>query len=290
MNKYAITCCSTTDLSKELLKERNINYACCSFECNGKIYKDDFGKSYPIEKFYKDMSNGMQPLTSQANIEDYIELFEPLLKEELDVLHISMSSGISGTVNSAINAAEMLNEKYNNKVYVVDSLCCSSGYGMLVNIAKDNQDNGMSILENLEYIEINRTKIIHWFFSSDLSAYVRGGRLSKVEGFVGTALKICPVMNVTDMGRLEVFEKVRTKKKAIKTIVQNMLDEVGPSYSDRCYISHSSCLQEAEEVKELLLETFTSLKEVLIFDVGCVIGAHTGPGTVAMYYIGKKRK
>ena len=289
MNKYMITCSSTVDLSEEFLKERNIPYACFTFTADGKTYKDDYGKSYPIDKFYKDITNGMQPITSQVNVEAYIEMFEPLLKEGYDVLHITLSSGISGTYNSAIGAKDILNEKYENKVYVVDSLCASAGYGMLVTKAKDNLDSGMSLEDNIKWLEENKTKIIHWFFSTDLSSFIRGGRISKTAGLVAGVLQICPVMCVSKIGKLEVFDKVRTKKKAIKTVVSKMLEEVGSDYDGYVYISQSACLEDANAVANLIKETFKNVKEVKIFNIGTVIGSHTGPGTVATFFEGKER-
>ena len=289
MNKYMITCSSTVDLSEEFLKERNIPYACFTFTADGKTYKDDYGKSYPIDKFYEDIKNGMQPITSQVNVEAYTEMFEPLLKEGYDIIHITLSSGISGTYNSANSAASILNDKYENKVHVVDSLCASSGYGMLVTMAKDNLDNGMSLEDNLKWIEENKTKIIHWFFSTDLSSFIRGGRISKTAGLVAGVLQICPVMCVSKVGKLEVFDKVRTKKKAIKTVVNKMLEEIGPDYDGYVYLCQSACYDDAKAVVDLIKETFKNVNEVKIFNIGTVIGTHTGPGTVALFFEGKER-
>ena len=289
MSDYVITCCSTADLTNELLKEREISYACFTFEANGVVYKDDLGISYPADKLFADIKNGMTPVTSQVNVEEYKALFEPFLKEGKSILHITVSSGISGTLNSATMAAEDLNLIYGNKVHVVDSLCASSGYGLLVMMAKDNLDNGMSLEDNLKWLEENKRKVIHWFFSSDLSSFIRGGRISKAAGFFGTALQICPVMCVSDRGTLEVLEKTRTKKKASRKIVDNMLEEVGPDYDGYCYICNSACLDDAEDVKRMILECCPKLKEVKIFNIGGVIGSHTGPGTIALFYFGKKR-
>jgi DegV family protein with EDD domain len=289
MSKYMITCSSTVDLSEEFLKERNIPYACFTFTADGKTYKDDYGKSYPIDKFYEDIKNGMQPITSQVNVEAYTEMFEPLLKEGYDIIHITLSSGISGTYNSANSAASILNDKYENKVHVVDSLCASSGYGMLVTMAKDNLDNGMSLEDNLKWIEENKTKIIHWFFSTDLSSFIRGGRISKTAGLVAGVLQICPVMCVSKVGKLEVFDKVRTKKKAIKTVVNKMLEEIGPDYDGYVYLCQSACYDDAKAVVDLIKETFKNVQEVKIFNIGTVIGTHTGPGTVALFFEGKER-
>ncbi len=289
MSDYVITCCSTVDLSDELLKERNIPYASFTFSADGKTYSDDYGKSYPIDKFYKDIASGMQPVTSQVNVEDYTSLFEPILKQGKDVLHLTLSSGISGTFNSANTAASLLNDKYENKVHVVDSLCASAGYGLIVIIAKDNQEKGMSLEDNLKWIDENKTKVIHWFFSTDLSSFIRGGRISKTAGFFAGALQICPLMCVSETGKLEVLEKIRTKKKAEKSVVEKMMAEVGPDYDGYVFISNSACYDDAKAVADMIKESFKNVKEVNIFNIGTVIGTHTGPGTVATFYFGNKR-
>lgn len=290
MSDYIITCDSTVDLSEELLQEKGIPYVSFNFEAEGKTYKDDYGKSYPVDKFYADIKNGIMFKTSQPNSEDYKALFTKFLEEGKDVLHISLSSGISGGFNSARIAANELNEKYGpQQVFVIDSLGASSGYGLLVIKAKDNQDGEMSLEGNINWLEENKKKIIHWFFSSDLSSFVRGGRISKAAGLVGAALQICPVMCVSDEGKLEVLEKTRTKKKAARKIVDNMLNEVGPNYSDYCYLCMSACLDDANMVANMIKESFPNIKEVKIFNIGGVIGSHTGPGTIALFYVGKKR-
>lgn len=289
MSDYVITCSSTVDLSEELLKERNIPYASFTFTADGKTYSDDYGKSYPIDKFYKDIASGMQPVTSQINVEAYTEMFEPILKQGKDVLHLTLSSGISGTYNSANTAASLLNDKYENKVHVVDSLCASAGYGLFTIMVKDNQDKGMSLSDNLKWIEENKTKVIHWFFSTDLSSFIRGGRISKTAGFFAGALQICPLMCVSETGKLEVLEKIRTKKKSEKTVVEKMMAEVGPDYDGYVFISNSACYDDAKAVADMIKENFKNVKEVNIFNIGTVIGTHTGPGTVATFYFGNKR-
>lgn len=289
MSDYVITCESTVDLTDEVLKQRDIPYASFTFTADGKTYKDDYGKSYPIDKFYDDIAKGMQPITSQINVEDYEALFEPILKSGKDVLHITLTSGISGTINSANGAASILNDKYPNKVHVIDSLCASGGYGMIVILAKDNKDKGMSLEDNLKWIEENRTKVIHWFFSTDLTSFIRGGRISKTAGAIAGALQLCPVMCVSKSGKLEVFEKVRTKKKAVKVVVEKMLNEVGPDYDGYVYLTQSACYDDAKAVADLVKETFKNVKEVNIYNIGTVIGSHTGPGTVALFFVGKQR-
>lgn len=289
MTNYVITCSSTVDLSEELLKERNIPYAQFTFSVSGKTYNDDYGKSYPIDKFYKDIKDGMQPITSQINVERYMEMFEPILKEGKDVLHITLTSGISGTINSANSAAALLNDKYDNKVHVVDSLCASSGYGMLVMMAKNNQDAGMSLEDNLAWLNENRLHVIHWFFSTDLSSFVRGGRISKAAGAIGGALQLCPLMTVSNAGKLEVYEKIRTKKKSMKRLLEKMSESISPDYDGLVYICNSACLDDAQTMANMIKEQFKNVKEVSIFNIGTVIGSHTGPGTVAVFFYGDKR-
>ena len=292
MNRdYEITCCSTVDLSRALLEEKKIPFVPFSFLFGQKVYDDDYGLSYPIDKFYADMNEGATPTTSQPNADRYKEMFESCLTKGKDVLHITLSSGISGAVNSALIAAEELNEKYDNKVYVLDSLCCSGGYGMLVLSAWDNREKGLSLEENLSWLQENRLNLHHWFFSSNLSAYVRGGRVSSVAGFIGGALKICPLMCVSLEGKLEPMEMIRTQGRASKAIVDKMEQycQGGKDYDGYCIISHSDCQDVAENIKASILDRFPSLKEVKIFPVGAVIGAHTGPRTIALYFYGSKR-
>lgn len=287
MKDYIITCDSTVDLSQEALKD--IPYVAFPYECNGKTFVDDLGKSLPYKDFFNLIRDGKIFKTSQPSVQTYIDFFNENLKSGKDVLHVSFSSGLSGSYNSACLAADEVNENSENKVYVVDSLAASSGHGLLVYKAIDNQKEGMSIEDNINWIEDNKRKIIHWFFSSDLSSYVRGGRISKAAGFFGTALQICPVMCVSDEGKLEVIEKTRTKKKAMKRIIELMQEEVGSDYDDYCFISGSDCIEDVEAVGEMVKEAFPKVKDIKLCDIGTIIGSHSGPGTVALFYVGKKR-
>lgn len=291
MKNYIVTCCSTVDLTKELLDNRNIPFVSFSMNINGVTYKDDY-VSYPIDKFYEEISNGVMPTTSQVNSDEYHEFFEKYLKEGLDIFHICLSSGISGTINSCRIAAEELNEKYPNKVYFIDSLCCSGGYGLLTLMAKDNLDKGMSLEDNYKDIESKRLHLQHWFFSTDLSSYIRGGRISKAAGLIGGALQICPLMTVNRNGKLEPVEKIRTKAKAMKLAIEKMIElcDNGLEYSGPVYMQESACLEDAQNFASMIKETFKNVKEVNIFNVGLVVGAHTGPGTIALYFMGKERE
>ncbi|MGI5969747.1 MAG: DegV family protein [Lachnospiraceae bacterium] len=294
MEDYILSCCSTADLTKEHFDDRNIRYICFHYELDGKEYPDDLGQSIPFDKFYKAMEDGATTKTSQINSDEFEEYFEKMLIEGKDVVHVSLSSGISGVVNSAMIAKENLKEKYPDRnIYVVDSLGASSGYGLFMDKLADFRDEGMSAAELYEWAQNNRLKLHHWFFSTDLKYYVRGGRISKAAGFFGGALNICPLLNMDSEGRLIPRTKVRTKKKVIQAIVDRMEEDAcdGLDYSGKCYISYAACLDDAKEVARLVEERFPKLSgKVELYSIGTTIGSHTGPGTVALFFWGKERK
>lgn len=293
MNPYVISCCSTADLSEEHFHSRNISYVCFHFELDGVEYPDDLGKSIPFDEFYRRMANGASTKTSQINVEEFTEYFEPFLKEGKDILHVSLSSGISGVFNSASLARNLLMQKYPERtILIVDSLGASSGYGLFMDQLADLRDEGYSIQELYEWAMKNRLRLNHWFFSTDLTFYIRGGRVSKTSGFIGTILNICPLLNMNRLGQLIPREKIRTKKKVIQTIVTRMKEcaDNGTDYSGKCYISHSACYEDARAVADLVEAAFPKLNgKVEIYSVGTTIGSHTGPGTVALFFWGKER-
>ena len=293
MGEYILSCCSTADLSAEHFLKRKINYICFHYELDGVQYMDDLGKTMPFDQFYAAMANGADTRTSQINTEEFIAYFEPFLKEGKDILHLCLSSGITGVVNSAMLAKDQLSEEYpDRKIYILDSLAASSGYGLLMDKLADLRDEGMKVDELYEWAQANRLKLNHWFFSTDLTFYIKGGRVSKTSGFIGGMLNICPLLNVDYQGRLIPRYKIRTKRKVIQTVVDKMeecLDE-GRDYSGKCYISQSACYEDARAVADLIEERFPKLDgRVLINSIGTTIGAHTGPGTVAVFFWGKER-
>lgn len=293
MNDYIISCCSTADLSKEHFEQRDIKYICFHYELDGKQYPDDLGQTMSFEDFYSAMTNGADTRTSQINEAEFEAYFEPFLKEGKDIIHLCLSSGITGVINSANIAKEILAEKYpDRKIYIVDSLAASSGFGLLMDKLADLRDEGKSIDELYKWTEDNKLKMQHWFFTSDLTFFVKGGRVTKTAGFVGGILNICPLLHVDYQGKLIPKYKIRTKKKVIEAIVEQMKlhaeDEL--DYSDKCYISQSACYEDAKAVADLVEKTFPKLKgKVLINNIGTTIGSHTGPGTVALFYWGKER-
>ena len=293
MSDYIISCCSTADLTKEHFESRQINYICFHYELDGKEYVDDLGQSMDFHEFYRAMANGATTKTSQVNADEFIEYFTPFLEQGKDILHVTLSSGISGVHNSAMVAKQDLEERFpERKIFIVDSLGASSGYGLIMDKLADLRDGGMGLEELYQWTEANKLKLHHWFFSTDLSFYVKGGRISKTAGFVGSVLELCPLLNMDNLGRLIPRFKIRTKKKVIQAIEKKMEEnaETGLEYADKCYISQSDCYEDARAVADLVEKNFPNLKgKVEINHIGTTIGSHTGPGTVALFFWGCER-
>lgn len=291
---YIISCCSTVDLSKKHLESRNIHYICFHFELDGKEYKDDFGESLSFDDLYQAMRQGSETKTSQINAMEYEEYFEEFLKEGKDILHVTISSGVSGAYNSANIAKQNLQEKYpERKIYIVDSLGGSSGSGLLIDEVADLRDQGKTIDELQEWIIQNRLKVHHWLFSTDLTFFIKGGRISKTAGIVGTILNICPMISVNREGKMIPRYKVRGKKKAVEALVKQMKVDAceGENYDGRCFICHSGCLEDAKEVARVIKRHFSNIKgEVIINNIGTAIGAHSGPGTIGLFFWGNERE
>ena len=294
MENFVLSCCSTADLSHDHFKARDISYICFHYELDGVPYPDDLGQTIPFDQFYQAMANGADTRTSQINAEEYKEYFEGFLKQGRDVLHLCLSSGISGSINSARLAQKELSAKYpERKLYVVDSLAASSGYGLLMDKLADLRDEGMTVDQLRDWAEENKLNLHHWFFSTDLTFFVKGGRVSKTSGFVGTLLNICPLLNVSNEGKLIPRSKIRGKNKVIREIVKRMETFANGrlDYDGKCYISQSATMEAASEVARLVEERFPKLNgKVLINSIGTTIGSHTGPGTVALFFWGDKRE
>lgn len=293
MKPYVLSCCSTADLSAEHFEKRDISYICFHYYLDGKCYPDDLGKTIPFDKFYDAMANGAETKTSQINAEEFIAYFTPFLEAGQDILHLCLSSGITSVVNSAHIAQMELQEKFpERKIYIVDSLGASSGFGLLVDKLADLRDGGMGIDELRDWAEAHKLNVHHWFFSTDLSFYVKGGRISKASGWFGTVLNICPLLNMNEKGQLIPRYKLRGKKAVIRAIVEKMKENAdgGTAYNGKCFISNSGCYEDARAVADLVEEAFPNLDgPVEINSIGTTIGSHTGPGTVALFFFGKER-
>lgn len=290
---YVLSCCSTVDLTPEHLEARGIPFI--GFHCmiNGKEYVDDMGASMTSKQFYGYIRNGADTSTSQVSVGEYVDYFRKMLEEGKDILHVTLSSGISNTVQSANAAAELLRPEYpDRRLYIVDSLCASSGSGLFIDLLADRRDAGDDIEQLYDWAMEHRHSVLHWFCSTDLTYYVKGGRVSKVGGVLGGIFEICPLLNVNPNGKLVVISKVRTKKKVLTSLVDKMQMHAagGLDYAGRCYISHSDCLDDAESVRDQILKRFPNIFDIPIFDIGTTIGCHTGTGTVALYFLGDVRE
>ena len=292
-DKFILSCCSTVDLPYSYLESRHIPVLFYTYVVDGVTYDDDMGRDpQALPRFYQFIKEGKLPQTSQINEAEYEEFFESLLQQG-DVLHIAFTSGQSGSVYNAFLAAEMLKEKYpDRKLVVLNSLCSSSGYGLLVDTVADMRDAGATLDEAVQWVLDNRNKVHHQFFSTDMTQFRRTGRVSGAAAAIATVLNICPLMRLDNKGAIKAYDKVRGKHKAIEAIVDAMEEHAqgGREYDQRCWICHSQCPELAQQLSDALGERFPHVKgHIRICDIGTIIGSHAGPGTVAVFFYGDER-
>jgi len=291
---FILSCCSTADLTAEHFAARDIVWVPFHFFLNEEEYPDNLGRSVSFPDFYQAMREGAATRTAQVNVEEYIDHFTPFLETGKDILHVCLSSGISGTFNSALIAREALRDKYpDRKLYIVDSLTASAGVGLIMDRLADLRDEGTGIDEIYEWVEANKLKCEAWFFTSDLTYLIRGGRVSKASGAVGSLLGICPLMTVSGEGKLLAREKIRSKKKVMQAAVQKMAELAanGADYNGKCFLSNADCMEDARAMADLIEAAFPNLNgRVKISTIGTTIGSHTGPGTVAIFFWGRENR
>ena len=289
---FILSCESTVDLPYAYVAGRDIPILFYSYTIDGETFIDDMGRDpASIPAFYRKLDAGALPTTAQLNEVQYEEFLEPLLQRG-DVLHIVFGTGMTSSYQSALLAANTLRDKYpDRKLVLIDSLCSSSGYGLLVDDAADLRDKGASIEETAALVEKESHLIHHQFFSTDLKFFRRSGRVSGPAAAIATILSICPIMRLDDRGRIIAYDKVRGKKAAIARTVDTMEQHAvgGRSYSGKCFVCHSNCLAEAEQTAQALRERFPQMQPIRICDIGCIIAAHSGPGTVAAFFLGDPR-
>lgn len=277
---------ATCDLEKEQIEKYNLSVIDMEFEVDGQQFsaqKDGVVESKLYEKMLQKKKTG----TSQINEYNYENYFKELLKQNKPILHIAFSSGLSGTGSVAKQVADKLNETSKNKIFVIDSLCACSGHGLLAVIARDYAEKCENVGELVAFVENIKHKLIHFFTVDSLTYLANGGRIDSKKAFFGNLLSIKPVMQMSKTGTLEVMFKVISRKKSISSIV----DLVKKTYDENfsyCYISHANCLSDALLLKEKI-ESSTSLKPI-ITHLGPVIGCHSGPGTLAVFFISKEER
>ncbi len=249
--------------------------------------KEQLDHEEPIRDFYKAMRDGRVAKTSSINEDRFIRAFTPLLEDGKDILYLAFSSGLSVTCENGKKVAAMLQEKYpNRKIVVIDSLAASAGQGLFVYLAVQNRDRGMSLEENASALEAEVPHVCHWFTVDDLVYLKRGGRVSRTTALLGTALNVKPVLHVDNEGHLIKMSQVRGRKKSIRKMAERLGETIVPH--SPIFISHGDCIEDAELLKEILEKEYDK-KVDLITWIGSVIGAHSGPGTLALFFIGTER-
>ena len=290
MQDYIIITDSTADFNVEMIKSLDIEILPLSFSIKGVTYKDFAdGRDIKIEEFYKKIRDGEISTTSQINPEDFIKAFKPHLEGGKDILYVAFSSGLSGTYSSAIIAKKELESEFpGRKIIVIDSLSASLGEGLLVYLAVKEKQKGLSVEELGEWLESKKKNICHWFMVDDLKHLKRGGRLSATAAFFGSVLGIKPILHVDSLGKLALVEKKRGRLKAVKYILDKM-EKIGLNLENQeVFISHGDCKDKALNMADLIKSKF-NIKNIFINTIGPVIGTHAGPGTLAVFFVGKER-
>ena len=288
MSNYVIFVDSACDISCDLLNDWGVR--CCSLSL---VFSDDPNEyqdhEIPKSEFYNKMRAGSIPKTSAANMGKFCDAFEAIVKEGYDILYLGFSSGLSATVNFAREAATEIMEQYpERKINVVDSLCASAGYGLLLKLLVDKKNEGVSLEELTDYAENTKMNIMHWFTVDDLKYLKAGGRISATTALVGGMLNIKPVMKVDENGKLVSVSKVRGRKAALKAIA-DMYSQTAINKTDgKVFISHGDCIDDANTLAEILKESCGVNVELITY-VGPVIGSHSGPGTLALFFLVNER-
>lgn len=280
---------SACDLSIDYINENNIDVASLMVNLNGEFIPDDLGQTLKHEDFYKRVKEGAMPSTTQVNVGTFHDMFMKYVNEGKAILYIGISSALSGTVSSAITARNMILEEYPEaNIYVVDSLSVSGGQGVLIYKAVEMIKNNVPVEEIVDYLESIKRKVIHAITVDDLNHLKRGGRISGAVAAVGGILGIKPTLKIDNEGRAVAGEKLKGRKKALKSLVQQMKTNGDNIEDQTIFICNADCLDDALEVKKMILEEY-KVKDIVITSIGAVIGTHGGPGTLGLVFIGKER-
>ena len=289
MNNFVILTDSSCDLPAELAEELGVGVLPLTVNMEGKIYRNflDWREISP-EEFYDKVRNGATATTSAVNVADFTDFFEEYLKQGLDILYLCFSSGLSGTYQNSLIAAEELKESYpGQKIYCLDSLCASMGQGLLAYLTAKEKEKGQTFEQCRNFAEDMKGKMIHWVTVEELKYLHRGGRLSKTAATFGTMLDIKPILKINDEGKLAPDAKVRGRRKSLSELQRRTEKSAVKLSEQTIFISHGDCLKEAQALGEQMVAA--GAKDVVISSIGPVIGAHAGPGTIAIFCIGEKR-
>lgn len=288
MNTVIITD-SNCDLPAEYIEKNNIAVIKMLYHFKGRDVEDDFGKTVGYKEFYDALRKGELPTTSQINVFTFQEEFKKYIKMGKSIIYIGFSSALTGGFNNANLARNMIMEEYKDAdITVIDSRSASMGQGLLVYYAAEMLKNGSSKEEVVDWVENNKLRLNHWFTVEDLNHLKRGGRLSGASAFIGTVLSIKPILHVDDEGRLIPVSKVTGRKKSIRRLFEVFEEKAVNPEDQVVFISHGDSADDAEHLKKLILEKY-KVKKIVINYIGPVIGTHSGPGTVALFFLGDNR-
>lgn len=288
---YQIVTDSCCDLPYTILEKEGIDFVSMEIILNDEVFLDDGGKTFDMEEFYKQLKNGALPSTSQVNVSKYVDFFIPYVKENIPVLYLCFSSGLSGSYQSALLAVETIKEEYPEaEIYVLDTLSASAGQGLMVLDAIQNQKEGLSFEENIDWLEREKMNYQHWCTVDDLNHLYHGGRITRGAAAVGELLSVKPIITMNEEGKLVVHQKVRARKKSLRYIadktIQSLKSVENPE-KQIVMVTHAGDLEAAETVKALILNEVQP-KEVLILNLGPTISSHTGYGCVVTFVRGKE--
>ena len=290
MRDYCIVTDSTCDLPANIVTDLGITVIPMEFQLDGTTYLNyPDGRDYDFHAFYDALRAGKASTTSQVNYQTFLDTITPILESGRDILYLAFSSGLSGTYNGSVIAANDLMEKYpGSKVISVDTLAASVGEGLLVYTAAKKREEGLSLDELAQWVTDNRLHLCHWFTVDDLNHLKRGGRVSPAVAIIGTALGIKPVMHVDDEGHLIPVSKVRGRRKSLDALVEHMAETCDKPESQTIFIGHGDSKEDAEYVAKLVRQKF-KVKNIILNYIGPVIGSHSGPGTLALFFFGTHR-
>ncbi len=291
MRDYEIFTDSTCDLSMELIERYHINVIPMEFELGGKAYLHFAdGRNFGFHEFYEQLRAGNLSKTTQINFTTYSEYFEPVLSAGKDILYISLSSALSGTYQASVLASEEFMAKYpDRRIFTVDSRAASAGEGLLVYTAAVKKAEGMELETLRDWTLANRDHLCHWFTVDDLNHLHRGGRVGAMSAMIGTALGVKPVLHVDNEGRLIPMEKVRGRRKSLEALVEHMAKTCDKPAGQLILIGHGDCIEDAELTASMVKERFPDIAGVVLSNIGPVVGSHSGPGTIALFFFGTEK-
>lgn len=290
MSDFEIFTDSCSDLPIEYIKEKNIKFARLTCTYNDKTYFDDFGQSLSYKKFFNDLRNGVTPKTSQPSVDEFYSDFKNIINSGKDILYICVSTGLSGSENSATIAKNMILEDYPNaNICIVNVLTASLGQGIMVMKAVEMKEEGKSLNEIVDYIEENKQRLNTFMTVDDLNHLKRGGRLSTAATMIGTVFHIKPILSIDKDGSVISIDKTRGRKSSLKKLVDLLLERIEEAEKQIIGISHGDCIEEVLKLKDTILSKI-NVKDIIINYTGPAIGTHGGPNSVSIFFMGKERK